>query len=185
MLSSNIRENLRILRKEHNGMTQSELAEKIGVSGQMIQKWETGLTKDIPLDYVVKIAKVFHISCDELITGIKPENASAAEDLKLSDYAIDELRMGSAIPGIINTLLDPRFSYSDGIPIGQQILLLIDDCINRDYIVCNYPVGMNKEGKELKMFVHSSQITLMQIGELMDIMRNAIKRRNSNEKGKR
>ena len=52
------------LRKE-NGLSQEELADKIGVSRQAISKWEIGMA--IPRSSKVKkICEVFRISADEL-----------------------------------------------------------------------------------------------------------------------
>ena len=53
------------LRKE-KGLTQQELAEKLGVSRQTISKWETAET--VPDIYEAKkLAKLYNLSLDELI----------------------------------------------------------------------------------------------------------------------
>lgn len=53
------------LRKE-NGMTQPELAKKIGVSDKAISKWERDLS--LPdVNTISKLAEIFHISVDELM----------------------------------------------------------------------------------------------------------------------
>lgn len=54
-----------------NGLTQDELAQKMGVSSQAVSKWEQQLScPDIML--LPALAEVFHISIDELF-GLKVE----------------------------------------------------------------------------------------------------------------
>ena len=60
-----IGERVRKLREEH-GMTQAELAQKVGTCQQtMIASIEKG-TKALPLVTAITIAKVFEITLDEL-----------------------------------------------------------------------------------------------------------------------
>lgn len=80
---------LKELRKE-KGLTQEELAEKLGVSGRTISRWETGFNMpDISL--LVEIAEFFDVSIPEIIKGErKSENMN--EEVKevaetMSDYA--------------------------------------------------------------------------------------------------
>jgi len=57
-------EHIKLLR-EKKGMTQKELAEKIGVSQQNISRWETG--EVIPrIDKIKIIAEVLECTIDEL-----------------------------------------------------------------------------------------------------------------------
>ena len=58
-------ENLKNLRLQE-GLTQPQLAEKLGVSKGMISFWENGVYE--PTAYhIVEIAKFFHITTDELL----------------------------------------------------------------------------------------------------------------------
>ena len=60
--------NLLELRKRR-GITQSYLAEVVGVSFQTISKWETGVA--LPdIRYIVSLAKFFEVSTDQLL-GLK------------------------------------------------------------------------------------------------------------------
>ncbi len=64
--------------REKNGLTQYQLAEKLGVSDKTVSKWETGNGyPDVTL--LEPIAKVFSVSVTELISGnaVKNENVSA------------------------------------------------------------------------------------------------------------
>ena len=72
---------LKDLRKE-KGITQEQLAEKLGVSGRTISRWETG--NNMPdISLLVEIAEYFDVSIPEIIKGErKSEDAET-----MSDYA--------------------------------------------------------------------------------------------------
>ena len=80
---------LKDLRKK-KGITQEQLAEKLGVSGRTISRWETG--KNMPdISLLVEIAEFFDVSIPEIIKGerksenMKNETKEVAETM--SDYA--------------------------------------------------------------------------------------------------
>ena len=52
--------------RRKNGLSQEQLAEKLGVSRQAISKWEGGLSTP-ELDKLKALSKCFHIPIDELI----------------------------------------------------------------------------------------------------------------------
>ena len=63
------------LRTAH-GMSQGDLAEALDVSRQSVSKWETGAS--VPeLEKLVKLAQLFEISLDELVTGQPPRETEA------------------------------------------------------------------------------------------------------------
>ena len=64
------------LRKE-NGMTQLELAEKMGVTDKAVSKWERDLSCP-DVNSIPKLAEVFEISVDELMQ-IKAESQSGVK----------------------------------------------------------------------------------------------------------
>ena len=60
-------ENLKMLRKQA-GMSQEQLAEKLGVSRQAVTKWETGA--GIPdIENIMAISALFDISIDDLLSN--------------------------------------------------------------------------------------------------------------------
>ena len=72
-------DNIRKLREE-NGMTQQQMAEQLYVSRQTVCRWENG-SRTPDLDMAERIAEIFHVSVDELISagekqGISFENIS-------------------------------------------------------------------------------------------------------------
>ena len=65
-------ENLISLRKL-NGLSQEELAEKVGISRQTLSKYETG--EAVPdIQKCKKLADIFQVSLDDLVNYEKDEN---------------------------------------------------------------------------------------------------------------
>ena len=70
------------IRKE-NGLTQKQLADKIGVSNATISKWETA--KGFPdISLLEPLADALNISVSEILAGAKLESTEKSDDL-LSD----------------------------------------------------------------------------------------------------
>lgn len=68
-----------VLRKSQ-GMTQKELAEKLGVSDKTVSHWERDESApDISL--IPVIAEIFSVTCDELLRGEKSLSQTAPSDL--------------------------------------------------------------------------------------------------------
>ena len=58
----------------HAGMTQEQLAAKLGISAQSVSKWENNSA--VPeLEKLIKMAQIFGITIDELVTGETKEAA--------------------------------------------------------------------------------------------------------------
>lgn len=56
--------------REHAGLSQRELAEKLGVSNRAISDLETGETRRIDLDLLDRIAKFFDVSPGDLFAQV-------------------------------------------------------------------------------------------------------------------
>ncbi|MCM1493826.1 MAG: helix-turn-helix domain-containing protein [Muribaculaceae bacterium] len=95
----NFSEKLKEIRKKE-GISQEQLAEKIGVSRQAITKWETG--KGLPdVENMVIIAEIFKTTIDELLTDSVAKAAPAAVYTSETIYDIDcekhfDIHIGSA-----------------------------------------------------------------------------------------
>ena len=77
-------ENLKMLRKQA-GMSQEQLAEKLGVSRQAITKWETGV--GIPdIENIMAISTLFNISIDDLLS-----NESGSKKLPETEYLYESV----------------------------------------------------------------------------------------------
>ena len=60
--------------RKNEGLSQEQLAEKIGVSRQAITKWETG--KGMPdIENMMILAEIFKTTLDELVSQAMPQNA--------------------------------------------------------------------------------------------------------------
>ena len=76
--------NLKMLRKQA-GMSQEQLAEKIGVSRQAVTKWETGA--GIPdIENIMAISTLFDISIDDLLS-----NESGSKKLPETEYLYESV----------------------------------------------------------------------------------------------
>ena len=78
------------IRKE-NGLTQKQLADKIGVSNATISKWETA--KGFPdISLIEPLAEALGISVSEIIAGERLESSKKTDDLisDLVDISINE-----------------------------------------------------------------------------------------------
>ncbi len=71
----NLGETIYRLRTEKN-LSQGDLADALDVSRQSVSKWENNSATP-ELDKLVKLAQLFGVSLDELITGTQPEPAPA------------------------------------------------------------------------------------------------------------
>lgn len=82
-------EKLKFIRKQV-GMSQEQLAEKIGVSRQAVTKWETGV--GIPdIENIRAISMLFDISIDELLSSERGAKKPAAYLFEsITEYDIDE-----------------------------------------------------------------------------------------------
>ena len=82
--------------RREKGLTQEELAEKLGVSSQAVSKWENDQScPDISL--LPQLCKIFGISTDELLTGSNDEvRMLPAEQRKSLDELTLRIRVNSA-----------------------------------------------------------------------------------------
>ena len=72
-----IRRSLGEVLKEHRircAMTQEFVAESLGVSRQAVSKWENG-TADPSTSNLLKLAKLFGLSPEELVRAVQPEQS--------------------------------------------------------------------------------------------------------------
>lgn len=82
----NLAEKIQDLRKK-NGLSQEQLADKLGVSRQAISKWESEQsTPDI--DKIVLLSETFHVSTDYLLKQEKDVTSKKEEENKKEDYTI-------------------------------------------------------------------------------------------------
>lgn len=88
---TNLSERLTNMRKQMQ-MTQSDAAERLGVSFQAVSLWERGETSP-DIQKLPEIAELYGVSIDWLLTGKQTESVQTAFALPLSDRLFDENRM--------------------------------------------------------------------------------------------
>lgn len=66
----NIADRIQILRKSR-GISQEELADKMGVSRQAVSKWESEQSSP-DIDKIVPLSEYFDVTTDYLLKGIEP-----------------------------------------------------------------------------------------------------------------
>lgn len=78
----NVGEIIKKLRRNNN-MTQQELADKLNVKHQTIQKYEKGIIINIPIPTLKQIATIFNVSLYELLD---PDTTFDFSDNKKKEY---------------------------------------------------------------------------------------------------
>lgn len=58
-------------RQAEQGVSDSHLAELVGVSRQAVLKWKSGETQNMKFDNILKVARILDMSLDELVSGTK------------------------------------------------------------------------------------------------------------------
>jgi len=90
------------LRKK-NGLTQMELAEKMGVTDKAVSKWERDLSFP-DISSLPKLAEIFHVTVDELMQG-KIDAERNKSDNKIYKIAVLALKGVALAMGIAVTVL--------------------------------------------------------------------------------
>lgn len=90
-----------MVRRKALRMTQEELAEKLGVSAQMISNLELG-KKAIRPENLAKVCDVLGLSADFVLTGSNTKTAVDAVAEKLSQLTTEELQMVSDMIDYMN-----------------------------------------------------------------------------------
>lgn len=98
-MENNFAKNLKKLRTQ-NGLTQLELAQKLGKDYSTIGKWELGQRSPAMAD-ILKIASIFKVNIEDLISGQRDIKKSEDEILK---QKIDNLSKDQK--DIINKMID-------------------------------------------------------------------------------
>lgn len=87
------------LRTERN-LSQTDLAEHLGVSRQSVSKWETD-TSVPDLDKLVKLCDLFEVSMDELVRGVETKEKETPEP----QVIVREVKVGTPARVIVGAAL--------------------------------------------------------------------------------
>ena len=113
------------LRKER-GMSQGDLADRLGVSRQSVSKWETdGSVPD--LDKLVAMSRLFGVTLDQLVCGEEPaEQQKEGPEPPRSPAPVRSRQVVGGVllgVGLLGLLLLLFFTGLDGLPMGLLFLL--------------------------------------------------------------
>lgn len=133
-----------------SGMSQEELAEKLGVSRQAVSKWESGATQP-ELSKLIELSKLYSVSVDELLSleHAKPEQDAAespvqsnaekapAEKLSFRDFCIQHKKIigGAAVAAMaLAALIAVGVHYNNRI---NSLSMQVNDLRSQLYNVQN------------------------------------------------
>ncbi len=96
---------IKLLRKER-GITQKQAAEDLGVSQALLSHYEKGI-RECGLDFVVRVADYYNVSCDYLLGRSAERNGMmlSAEDLPNPEKMKDNIYHGSVLPTMNKKLI--------------------------------------------------------------------------------
>lgn len=117
-----IPETLKIVRNK-KGMSQRELAEKLGVSQQTIGSWEVGRTAPDP-EAIKKIADFFNVSTDYLL-GKTDTSSPPLPSLNRKD----EREITKLMDGMKEMLMQEKGLMFDGQPASEESIQSILDAM--------------------------------------------------------
>ena len=66
--------------RQQLGLTQAELADKVGFTSQTVSNWESGL-REPDIDALVKLSSLFSVSLDYLLSGKKGDEKITLDDM--------------------------------------------------------------------------------------------------------
>ena len=76
--------------RDRRGFKQQELANKVGISRQVLSNWERGYTP-IDTDGVLKLAKIFEVSTEYILHGREDDLISPAKQIAFALEGDEEL----------------------------------------------------------------------------------------------
>lgn len=165
-----ISENIKFYRNE-KGLTQQELADKIGKSINSVKKYESGYTKP-PIDVINKIASVLGISINQLI-GEKKKTITQEiiENVINEGYTLEKLSEDADIPlNELKYMFENKTGYSIlSLKKLYKFLNISDEKMFENfmldsYINCTYNNdGNNPEANMLKNIFLNEPVSLEEI----------------------
>ncbi|MBO7251501.1 MAG: helix-turn-helix transcriptional regulator [Oscillospiraceae bacterium] len=104
------------LRKQH-GMTQLELAEKMGVTDKAVSKWERDLSCP-DISTLPRLAETFSVSVDDLMEVKKEASAPVSQIMPILEIAPKAVALAMGIAVTVLTVLDKLDTKSGMMMLG-------------------------------------------------------------------
>ena len=104
------------LRKQH-GMTQLELAEKMGVTDKAVSKWERDLSCP-DINSIPNLAEILGVSVEELMQVKKEAEAPVSKVAEIMEIAPKAVAMAMGIAVTVLTILNALDAKSGMIMLG-------------------------------------------------------------------
>ena len=104
------------LRKQH-GMTQLELAEKMGVTAKAVSKWERDLSCP-DINSIPNLAEILGVSVEELMQVKKEAEAPGSKVAEIMEIAPKAVAMAMGIAVTVLTILNALDAKSGMIMLG-------------------------------------------------------------------
>ena len=128
----NIADRIQYLRKQ-KGLSQEELADKIGVSRQAVSKWESKQSTP-DLDKIIVMSDLFEVTTDYILKGIEPVSTTSKKTIKA--LYLGFVLVFATIAGIWSFTAN-RFNYDEclliilaGGAVGLGLALIIQVVTN-------------------------------------------------------
>lgn len=104
------------LRKQH-GMTQLELAEKMGVTDKAVSKWERDLSCP-DINSLPKLAEILDVSIEELMQNKKQADVPVSKVSEITDTVLKAIAIAMGIAVTVLSILDTLDVKSGMIMLG-------------------------------------------------------------------
>ena len=103
------------LRKQH-GMTQLELAEKMGVTDKAVSKWERDLSCP-DINSVPTLAEILGVSVEELMQSKKEADTPVSKMAEIMEIAPKAIAMAMGVAVVVLSVLDE-------LPVNSGMIML-------------------------------------------------------------
>ena len=127
--------------REAKGMTQAELAEKLGVSGKAVSKWETA--KGLPdISLLEPLSKALGISVTELMSGEPVQNKNISANILRSKFYVCPVcgniirTVGETVISCCGITLPPL----EPEPADDEHLVTIENVEDEHFITVRHPM---------------------------------------------
>lgn len=150
------------LRKK-NGLSQEELAEKLGVSRQSVSKWESNNTYP-ETDKIVQICNLFNCSMDDLIN----EKIVDIDEVERGNKSSSSINIDSLLNFITKTIdMFAGMTFGSGLKCVVELMIIAAIMSFGGYIVINISIELIRT---LLSFLGNSTTIARFIGSLLSIV---------------